>query len=288
MVKKWRALAWDDRPEEFLDSLKDKLQRNRVDVEITNQVEDFDELFHRGGSWDFLILDVIDQTSEPEQPSKAGPRLAARVRKSNPDIPIVFLTDDESIILNGEITTSGPILQKPKSYPRGMLALDILDFVRENLEPYDYSKVFVIYGHGKKASGFKDKVIYSLRQHGVEPALISPENVMNSISDGLVEAMKSCGAFVAICTPDDKVGENWYQPRQNVLLEIGIAMGLANGFQRLVILQRAGAEPEAQAKLPSDLGGAFTLQFYDEQEDAIKRMIDALKHRKIRIQSPKT
>ncbi|MEL7506911.1 MAG: TIR domain-containing protein, partial [Cyanobacteria bacterium J06554_1] len=231
-------------------------------------------------------LDVLDQTSDPEHASRAGIRLASRVRRSNPDIPIVFLTDDESIILSGEIMTPGPVLKMPKSYPRGMLTLDILDFVRENLEPYDFSKVFVIYGHGKQASGFKDKVIYSLKQHGVQPVLISPENVMKSISEGLVETMRDCGAFVAICTPDDRVGESWYQPRQNVLLEIGIAMGLPKGFERLVILRRSGSEPDKQAKLPSDLGGAFALQFYDEQEEPIKRMIDALENRKIAIQRP--
>ncbi|MEL6232645.1 MAG: TIR domain-containing protein [Cyanobacteria bacterium J06627_3] len=109
---------------------------------------------------------------------------------------------------------------------------------------------------------------------------------MNSISEGLVDAMRSCGAFVAICTPDDQVADNWYQPRQNALLEIGIAMGLPNGFQRLVILQRAGAEPDKQAKLPSDLGGAFTLQFYDEHDEPIRRMINALENRKIKIQRP--
>lgn len=286
--KKWRALAWDDRPADFLDSLKNKLvERNGVDVVVTAQVEDFDEIFYEEGPWDFVILDVIDRTSDPEQPLQAGIRLAARLRKSNPDIPIVFLTEDESIILNGEITIPGPVLQKPKSYPRGLLTLDILDFVKENLAPYDFSKVFVIYGHGKKANGFKDRVIHSLKQHGIKPVLISPENVTGSLSDGLVETMKECGAFVAICTPDDKVGEHWYQPRQNVLLEMGIAMGLPHGFQRLVILQRAGAESDKQARLPSDLGGAFTLQFYDEQEEPIKRMIDALENRKIQIQRSK-
>ncbi|MEL7005670.1 MAG: TIR domain-containing protein, partial [Bacteroidota bacterium] len=183
-------------------------------------------------------------------------------------------------------TIPGPVLKMPKSYPRGMLTLDILDFVRENLEPYDFRKVFIIYGHGKQASGFKDKVIYNLKQHGVEPVLILPENVMRSISDGLVAAMKDCGAFVAICTPDDQITDSWYQPRQNVLIEIGIAMSLPRGFQRLIILQRSGVKPEKQAKLPNDLGGAFVLQFYDDQEEAIMRMISALEYRKIRIQRP--
>ncbi|MEL7004632.1 MAG: hypothetical protein AAFN93_18135, partial [Bacteroidota bacterium] len=69
-TKKWRALAWDDRPEDFLDSLKERLKQNRVDVAITNQVEDFDELFHGGDSWDFLILDILDETSDPEYASR--------------------------------------------------------------------------------------------------------------------------------------------------------------------------------------------------------------------------
>lgn len=282
--KSWRALAWDDRPADFLDGLKNKLEKSRVSVEVTSQLEDFNELFHESGPWDFVILDVVDNASEPEEPVNAGIRLAEIVRRANPSIPIIFLTEAEDIILRGDIRTSKPILIKPKSSSRALLAFDIVDFVKENL--YDYSKVFIIYGHGKKASGFKDKVIHSLKKHGVETVLISPENVMTSISDGLVDAMRSCAAFVAICTPDDKVGEDWYQPRQNVLLEIGMAMALSNGFQRLVILQRSGSEADTQAKLPSDLGGAFTIQFYDEQEDAIRRMLDALEIREIRIQYP--
>ena len=282
--KRWKALAWDDRPDNFLDDIKGRLQNQRVDVEITNQIEDFDAIFRENGPWDFLILDVIDNTSDPEYASRAGVRLAANIRRANADIPIVFLTDDESIILSGEITTSDPILQRPKSYPKGMLILDILEFIRKTLEPYDYRKVFLIYGHGKKSSGFKDKVTHALTRCNVEPVLLSPEQVMDSISNGLVETMKLCGAFVAICTPDDKVGEDWYQPRQNVLLEIGMAMALSNGFKRLVILQRWGSEPDSQAKLPSDLGGAFTIKFYDEHDEAVKRMISALETRKIEIQ----
>jgi predicted nucleotide-binding protein len=45
--------------------------------------------------------------------------------------------------------------------------------------------------------------------------------------------MQEAAAFVAICTPDDAVFEDgssrkpsYFQPRQNVLLEIGMVLGL--------------------------------------------------------------
>jgi predicted nucleotide-binding protein len=63
-----------------------------------------------------------------------------------------------------------------------------------------------------------------------------------------------------------------------------MAMGFSEGFKRLVILQRWGAKPESQAKLPSDLGGILTLKFYgDAHEETLEKLIKALKERKITI-----
>ncbi|MFL5538475.1 MAG: TIR domain-containing protein, partial [Longimicrobiaceae bacterium] len=47
-------------------------------------------------------------------------------------------------------------------------------------------------------------------------------------------------------------------PRQNVLLEIGMAMGLSRGLERLIVLKHR------DATLPSDLGGVLTLNFDDD------------------------
>jgi CheY-like chemotaxis protein len=279
---KWRALAWDDRPED-LELLKEYLQKHhKIELEITHDEGYFLSIYKEQISWDFLILDVYGPNGK-----KVGPKIAERIRQYNLEIPIVFLTTDDSIIINDEINTSQPVLMKSKGLTQGLLAYDIFHYIeriKKSRENYDYSKVFIIYGHGKQAGGFKDKVIARLKKYGVEPVLLSPEQIMNSIGEGLVNQMKSCGAFLAICTPDDKVDDNWYQPRQNVLLEIGMAMGFSKGFKRLVILQRWGAEPEFQAKLPSDLGGILTLKFHDDDIDGIlEKMIKALKERKITI-----
>ena len=279
---KWRALAWDDHPEE-LQLLQEYLQRHhKIELEITNDEGDFLSVYQNGLPWDFLILDVIGANG-----TKVGTKIAERIRRYNLEIPIIFLTTDDSIIINDEINTSQPILIKSKGLTQGILAYDIFHYIeniKKSRENYDYSKVFIIYGHGKQAAGFKEKVIARLEEHGIEPVLLAPEDVMNSIGEGLVNKMKSCGVFLAICTPDDKVNDNWYQPRQNVLLEIGMAMGFSEGFKRLVILQRWGAKPESQAKLPSDLGGILTLQFFgDAQEETLEKLIKALKERKITI-----
>jgi predicted nucleotide-binding protein len=277
---KYRALAWDEHPEELL-LLKEFLQKHHeIELEITNDEGDF---FYNYNSkpWDFLILEPTGYGR------RFGLKLATRIRELDKEIPIVFLTTDDSIIINDEINIVQPILIKSKALTQGILAYDIFHYIeniKKSRENYDYSKVFIIYGHGKHAAGFKDKVIDRLEEHGVEPVLLAPEQVMNSIGEGLVNQMKSCGAFLAICTPDDKVDDNWYQPRQNVTLQIGMALGFSEGFKRLIILQRWGLQPQYQAKLPSDLGGILSLQFHgDAQEETFEKLIKALKERKITI-----
>src|SRR5436305_15292615 len=105
MKPKWRILAWDDDPSELLESLKPKLERSgRVELLITKELDECFHEFHNNGPWDLLILDVIDKMSDPEEPDRtAGIRLASQLRAYSDDIPIVFLTHDDDIILHGDI-----------------------------------------------------------------------------------------------------------------------------------------------------------------------------------------
>lgn len=286
MSRKWRALAWDDNPAEYIDKLKPRLERSgQVELIVTQQADECYDRFQHDGPWDFVILDVIDNTSDPENPDRtAGSRLAAHLRRSRSDIPIIFLTHDDDIILSDFIVVGEPRLVKPKGTPIGNLVNDIISFVRSELEPFDRTKVFLIYGHGREAPGLLGKVRKALEERQVEVVEISPETVMRTISEALVRNMGQCGAFVALCTPDDKTAEDWYQPRQNVLLEIGLALGLPRGFARLVILQRWGEVPQHKAQLPSDLGGVLTIRFFEEQDEAITSLIRSLEARGMLLQ----
>jgi predicted nucleotide-binding protein len=108
--------------------------------------------------------------------------------------------------------------------------------------------------------------------------MISGESLQTEILNGLLQRMNECSAFISICTPDDKADDGTYRPRQNVLLEMGMAMGLSRGLQRLVPLQRWGPEKQDQAVLPSDLGGIVALRFskVENQLDALRSKLEGL------------
>ena len=281
-MRNWKGLLWDDDPSDYLETLMDRLEdKVGATLELTRLTEDCYQKFLEEGPWDFIMLDVIDDTSNIAQPNKrAGLDLAVRIRRKAPRIPIIFLTHDADEILVNERMVEKPLLVRTKGTPIGSMVNDIFDFLTEELEPFSRTKVFLIYGHGRKAGGFREKVERSLKEVELDLVVIRPEMIMTTLSLALVEQMADCGAIVAICTPDDQVGEDWWQPRQNVLLEIGIAMGLNRGFERLILLQRWGSEEDCKAKLPSDLGGILPIRFFDDvSNDAIEKMLTALRER---------
>lgn len=285
-MSKWNILSWDDLPKTYLNDLIKRLHdKGSFEVTLSEKIDDCMEIFNKDpDKWDCLILDVIDETSDPEKPDKiAGVNLAARIRQIKPDIPIIFLTEYLNQIFESGIVIEQPFILRPKSYPVPFISIDIVNLLEANKTESDTEsdKVFLIYGSNSQAGNIKEEVEDAIKGKRLRCEVLAPEKIMESISEGLVNAMKKCRAIIAICTPDDKIGDV-YQPRQNVLLEIGMAMALGNGFKRLIILQRWGKKPEFQAILPSDLGGAFTIRFFDNYKEAIKKMITALKKRGVR------
>jgi predicted nucleotide-binding protein len=61
--------------------------------------------------------------------------------------------------------------------------------------------------------------------------------------------------------------DRFFQPRKNVLLEIGMVLGLPRGVNRLIALHGWGDTVEEQATLPSDLSGLLTLRVGSGQVD---------------------
>ena len=291
---KYRALAWDDLPEEYLSGLIDRLSKNRnITVKVTEESDDFMRRFEQDGPWDFLILDVVDD-ADPEDPdARAGIRLADLVRAKNATIPIVFLTHDEDRILRDDITASEPILKKFKSPYLGPVVNDIVEFVRGN--HFDYKKVYLIcntrsYGdviQRRITEKLVDLIESRLRYVGLD-TLISPKaKVQNARLDNLIKKMNPCGTFVALCTPDDKVfpDENssqdeqyTYQPDSNVLFEMGIAAGLREGYQRMVILHNSDEDGSRQLQLPPYTGEIAKVSYAreDEIEAALDELVEAL------------
>jgi len=148
----YKVLAWDDDPGERLQKLIDRLAKVGVNVTLTRHTDEFlfkfDEEF-----WDFVMLDVVDSTSDPEFPRRgAGLDLAERVRRRNRRIPIVFITSDGSVFAE-ERPTPGAVLYRSKDNLPSDLVNDIMDFVRANV--FDSKKVFLIYGHNRRSGNIK-------------------------------------------------------------------------------------------------------------------------------------
>jgi predicted nucleotide-binding protein len=289
----YKVLAWDDDPDENLLKLIDRLKHFGVGVELVRERDEFLDKFEKD-DWHFVMLDVIDTTSDPEYPrTRAGIDLAERVRRRNKRIPIIFITSEGSILAK-ETPTPGPVLYRSKDNPLSDLVNDIMDFAKANV--FDSQAVFLIYGHDRKAGNLRADLVKRLKGLGLDVKSITPEESMVSLSTRLIEKMSQCGGFIAICTPDDKVvsddrgGDEWYQPRQNVLLEIGIAMGMSRGLERLITLQRWGNDPSEMALLPSDLAGSLTIRFYDANnyKDALDALLRGLSERGLRIQEGKS
>jgi predicted nucleotide-binding protein len=291
-MTKYKALAWDDRPEGYLDGLAARFKDpHQVHVDIATERDEF-FIKYENELWDFVILDVMDQTSA-ERPQQVGLSMAERIRKSNKRIPIVLITGEGNAVIEGA-TIEGPVLPRSKSLTIGDMIIEILAFLKAHT--FDYRRVFLISGHNRKAGNIKGRVMKKLESVGLTVDSINPANTNFVLADELVKRMAPCGAFVALCTPDQKIvetettselGLEWYQPRLNVILEIGIVMGLTQGLERLVILQRWGTEPNEMAQIPNDLGGKLGIRFTDDHnyEDAIDQLVEALRRMGLRMTS---
>lgn len=254
MEKEIKGLVWDDEPEKYMELLKEHLSYRGIALVIKDDKNEFSRAAVEG-SWDFVILDLIEQATGEEIGSQLA-REVAESKRLHPWFPIFVLTKDP---IGSTASLPRTAVVRHKDLPSAIAA-----YIEEELKRrgviFNKKKVFQIFSfgdHRAQQKSFEDQ----LRIWKRIPDRISGENLKTEILNGLIERMNGCGAIVAICTADDQQVDGTYQPRQNVLLEIGIALGLARGLEKLVILQQWGVDDNLRAKLPTDLGGVVTIRF---------------------------
>ena len=91
------------------------------------------------------------------------------------------------------------------------------------------------------------------RGQNIEP--LNQRALSGEIIRTLLEELAASKAIIVICTADDLWPNQTRHPRQNVILELGMALGTGRGLRSLVILR------QENAAMPSDLGGVITLDF---------------------------
>ena len=268
-----KALSWDDEPHKYLEKLKPHLAEYGIGLEIESDVSRFLQRLCRE-KWGFVITDLFSPvvSGAVEEGPSDGVRIANAVQACG--LPLFVITKEyDRAVAEAALPPSAVLKSKSTLLP--WMAYEIIrDLVRLGV-PVSSSRVFIICGQDRKARGATEKLSVFLRQKGIEVDTISGKNLQTEILSGLLDRMNKCAAFVAVCTPDDEWKDGTRHPRQNVLLEIGIALGLSRGLQRLTILQREGPSPELNASLPSDLHGILTMRFADRIDD----IFDDLEHR---------
>lgn len=272
-----RGLVWDDDPEDFMVDLQTTMEIQGVELAIREYEQDFIQLMTQG-SWDFVIIDLLDGRTNSTRGVDLA-RTVANIKKSDISYPIFLLTHDP-----GRMTKELYGMLPMNAVVRGKNDLFwTAQFIREELERrgvyVDRKRVFSIRSQNNPL--IKRTIVQhfdeQLDVYGLEMVTIQPGDLPSLILDGLVRKMNECGAILAICTADDLQASGDYFPRLDVLLEMGIALGLNRGSERLIVLQQWGATKDTQAVLPSDLGGVLTIRFKDRPSEAFSDLESRLR-----------
>lgn len=273
-----RALAWDDQPDGYMKDLADELRAFGIEVTVCGLEREFRKQFlHPEKKWDFVITDLMtgDSTAISENDAKTGVVIARRAAEAA--LPVFMVTQHYTRFDPAALGIPPQVVIRSKSTDPGWQAGDIRDeLVRRGLFT-DPKRVFLIFGHDRSAEGTTAAVERHLRGQKVKVEKVTPDSLFSEINSGLIERMHDCRAIIAVCTPDDRVGtgaEVYYQPRPNVLYELGIALGLARGLERLTVLEKAGRAPDQKIQMPSDLRGILSVRF-ENSVDEVFGQLDA-------------
>jgi hypothetical protein len=257
-----KGLAWDDDPT-YLESVATVLRRTYdIDLEVEKTVERFQHRVEREDCWAFLVVDLLDERPANRSRPLVGVDLCVQYSERK----LIFLVTREPLrLVTGKVSLPRQVIVKSKELDPGWLALEMVNELKQRGLYINHKKVFLIYGHDRETDGCTNAVENYLRNDlKLEVHKVTPATITGHLLSAILEKMQDAAAFVAICTPDDETSDGSRRPRQNVILEMGMAMGLPKGVQRLIVLQRKGDELSKRVSLPSDYQGLLTLTFQDD------------------------
>ncbi len=271
-----KALAWDDKPEEYLDELKHHFEEN-TEVELV-VVDDTSQFFRHLGQehWDFIITELVLETGDDQQKDE-GIKVAHRCRNKYTDLPIVLLTGDNDAIdrAQGRFTEiTHPRLFCSKDVTPEWIAYDIIDFVNlVNGKPKG-NKVFI--GHGGKSNEWLKLEKFLTGDCNLEVAEFDNEPAAGkSIKERLIELVEASQFAILILTKEDEQIDGSFRARQNVIHEVGLFQG-ALGFDNAIVLIEEGCETF------SNHGGIIRINFQKDKINAVFHEISRiLKDRRI-------
>ena len=283
-----RALAWDDEynpPKgDYMTRLCEELKTHHgIAAEAESDSAVFMERARRE-HFDFFITDWFDGKAKAKSKSgePRGALLVSELRNLDRRRPIFVISGLTGRIGSQWLSLARPVYLRSKEVSVPFQAFDMCETLRDLGLLVHRKQVFVIYGHDRTVDGARKRVERWLCERDLQPVLFNALRSQDGMLPDLMRTMNTCAAFIALCTPDDycEMGrdrkDTWWQPRQNVLFEMGMVNGLSRGAHRLTILQKwVDGQPDECAVLPSDWGGYVTVRFADD----ISAAFESLEHR---------
>jgi hypothetical protein len=272
------ALGWDDEPKGYIAELRKKLAVFKIYLTIEPNLDHFLKKLEdqKDQKWDFVIADLVqgDARALGEPDRRVGVKIAEIANGRR--LPTFIITQQyKRVDPKKHGIPKYAYLKSKSTYPTWMAA-DIRDDLKRLGILRGRDHIFLVYGRDRKAPDATKVVRHHLKKCKAKVHMVTPGTADNLHVD-LLKLMKRCYAVVAVCTPDDEAideqGVRIFQPRQNVLLEMGMARGMG---RPLIILQKVGDKPEDHATLPSDLGGVLTIQFRDKIKDVYEKLDERL------------
>ncbi len=136
--------------------------------------------------------------------------------------------------------------------------------------PVPKPKVFVVYGHDKEV---RDQIESIIKGLGLDPIILDQiPGAGNTIIEQLEVQIEGAVFACVLLTPDDeghpkdKPDEKKYRARQNVILELGMAVGKL-GREKVAVFHKPNTE------IFSDIHGLIYIPFGDDEvEEARKKL----------------
>jgi hypothetical protein len=286
-----RGLAWDDETgkNSYISRLKAALGSApfHISLDVEKTETRFLERFQREEEQlDFVITDL--QGRDESKPLEPGLTITRRLADR---VQVIVVTNHSDRVDRNRLGIPQNVLIKSKDLLPNWMADEVVGDLRRLGIYFRSDRVFLIYGRDRQTPGLQGEVEHFLRDTlHLEVEIIRGGNLKQEIFEGLLMRMAECGAFVVLCTPDDEVRTSdgalvCCQPRQNVLLEMGLAAGLGRGIERLVILQKWGPELNQQAQFPSDLGGVVPIRMLGNFEHYQEQLKAELRKRGVGLKT---
>ena len=273
-----KGLAWDDRPGSGMERLRDALHRisdGSMDLHVFSNQEDF-ALALSKRSYDYYVVDMFEgaQSSDPEAsihkestiPSGVGiiENLLTIPQVATGERPVYVYSNDPNGSYEQVKRFRQGIVVKDKKARVIWTAREILQDLKNRGVFVDKSRCFLVFANHERTRA--EELEKYLIAGGFTVDKIDAGNVTRGLLTEITQRMNSSGAIIAVCTADDHWRrDNTAHPRQNVVLEIGMAVGLARGPERLIILQQSNpSSVEETSQIPSDIRELLTLQFISD------------------------